>query len=295
MTSEKNSVEVSSSPVILTPADFADTGQWRLIIDVSAEGMGAVLRHVSDLTRPAVRVFSERWEFSKGKELLKRIENAVYEHPGILDDYATEIVVDTDKITFVPSDIVGTDEFPEESIYSTMFPGEEVITENLGEATVLCSLVNGFDGFMARTIPGARIRSHLGVMASFVKDTVSRDENFSVRVIFGDGKGYFFAFGEGRLICASEHALQSAEECLGIIADMDKVWGSDSAKKDISIITSDIESEPSVDFMESLTALNPRTSYFRLSREVAESGSPIAAAMLIFKEKPFAVNDLPVE
>ncbi|MDE6010657.1 MAG: hypothetical protein K2F87_04315, partial [Muribaculaceae bacterium] len=68
-----------NSSVILTPADFADTGQWRLMIYVSHSGMCAVLRHISDLSRPAVMLFHEKWAPEEGEALLKRIETAVYD------------------------------------------------------------------------------------------------------------------------------------------------------------------------------------------------------------------------
>ena len=76
----------SVQPIILTPADFADTGQWRLLINIADEGMCAFLRHISDREKPIVEMFRTNWTSSDPASLLKNIDNAVYDHPGLLDD-----------------------------------------------------------------------------------------------------------------------------------------------------------------------------------------------------------------
>lgn len=155
-------MEVYSPPQTV---DFTDTGLWRLIIYISASGMRAYLRHISDASQPVVSLFTEEWGEDESL-LLSRIESAVYDHPRLLEDYATDIIIETSRHTWVPDEILDTDGV-EEEIFSTLFPSAsvEVMSEHCGNQTALFSLVSGLSAFVGRTLPGSRIRSHIGTMA----------------------------------------------------------------------------------------------------------------------------------
>lgn len=156
-----------NSRMVISPADFADTGQWRLIIYISLKGMKAFLKHITDKSRPIVEMLSATWPESDPASLLRNIENTVYDHPGLLDDYATEIILETPRVCFAPNVILDNAEDSEEEIFSTLFPGDdqEILTDRLSDCTALFTLTRGVEGFISRTIPGARIRSHLAVIA----------------------------------------------------------------------------------------------------------------------------------
>lgn len=159
-----------TDPQILTPSDFADTGQWHLAVYVRDKGLEAWLRNTADSRRPLVKVASVEWdpEGDAYGALLRNIENAVYDHPALLDDYATDIILESRRTTWIPNTIFYGADYDIEEIFTDLYPGEnqEIISDTLKnpEATVLFSFASGLDSFLSRTIPGARLRSHLGVM-----------------------------------------------------------------------------------------------------------------------------------
>ena len=70
---------------------IGDIADWRLICVISAQGIGAWLRHASP-TQELVTLFDEKWNADSGS-LLERIENTVYDHPQVLDDFSADIAV----------------------------------------------------------------------------------------------------------------------------------------------------------------------------------------------------------
>ncbi len=64
----------------LTAADYADTGQWRLIVKIFADGISAYLENTLHDDVEPQELFTSSWE-NNPDGLLQRIENAVYDHP----------------------------------------------------------------------------------------------------------------------------------------------------------------------------------------------------------------------
>lgn len=251
------SPEAAASPVILTPAGFADTGQWRLLISVSDTGLGAVLRHVSDSARPAVKLFDERWTPLEGRELLDRLESCIYEHPSVLDDYATEIVVEPLVVTWVPSEILDRGDFTEEHIFHEVFNETEVMADKVGDATALYLLTEGFDGFISRTIPGARIRTDQGVLVERLRPSDGSDDEFVINVLKTGNQVHLVAFSGTTLFCCVTHYVGSDEEAYAMADAIGRRW---SGERGYRIRT------------------------LRLPRRIADTGLPAAAALVLFKE-----------
>lgn len=193
-----------SNPVItLSPADFADTGQWKLIIYVSRSGMSAYLKHLSDAEKPIVSLFDVSWKETEGHELLSKIENVIYDHPGVLDDYATEIVVESMQTTFAPTAILEDVEDSEYDIYQTLYPGmgEDVTPDSCEDFTALFSLAPGLEDFIMRTIPGARMRSHLAILAARFRRQTSDAPR--IYLDLRNGEVDILAFRDSNLLSAS--------------------------------------------------------------------------------------------
>ncbi|MDE6218390.1 MAG: DUF3822 family protein [Muribaculaceae bacterium] len=151
-------------------ADLADTGQWRLIALISEEGMTACLRHSRAQAAPPAILFSNHWQ-DNGNNLLQKIENTVYDNPRLLDDYATEVIIQTPKALFVPSlllDEIGI----EEDLLGSVYPAEaeDIFTDNAhgmaseDKESCIYTLTPGLPAFLQRTLPGARISCHLSVL-----------------------------------------------------------------------------------------------------------------------------------
>ncbi|MDE5843343.1 MAG: DUF3822 family protein, partial [Muribaculaceae bacterium] len=167
----------NNPPIMLSAADFTDTGQWRLIIYISHSGMRAFLIHISDKSRPILRLLAINWHADDPASLLSNIETAIYDNPRLLDDYATDIIIETSQVCFVPNNYLFDTEDAESEIFTALFPGEakEILADPLSDVTALYSMTHGLDGFFARTIPGARIRSHLAVMIENFRKSTTAD------------------------------------------------------------------------------------------------------------------------
>lgn len=195
-------MNTAANNMILTPADFADTGQWRLLIYINSNGMCAYLKDISDRSRPVVEMFNSRWDAADNDSILHHIENAVYDNPGLLDDFATDIIIDTNYTTLVPSQIVN-EEILEDEIFHALYPvnNMETMTDYAGAATVIFSLCNGLESFLSRTLPGCRIRNNLAILIENFYPKVSDTPRIYVDI--KDNSVNIFAFDSSRLLAAS--------------------------------------------------------------------------------------------
>ena len=208
---------VNPQNVIITPADFADTGQWRLIIHISRTGMAAFLKHLSDTTKPIVEMFRNNWDESENSDLLSKIENCVYDHPGLLDDYSTDIIIDTPIVAFAPSEIIDNEENIEENIFSALYPGSdrELMTDRIGDVTALFSLCDGLDGFLSRTIPGARLRNNLAILIEYFSNKNLGDAR--VYVDIHGNNADISAFNQSGLLAASTRRWKHEDDIIYMI------------------------------------------------------------------------------
>ena len=148
--------------------EMADTGLWHLSLHISPTDMAAWLRSVGHGAPEERLLFHTRWQQGDAT-LLQRIENEVYDHPQLLDDFSTDIIIQSPRTLAVPTAILENDEHPlasEHLLYSCIYPCEEedIMADRVDDVTLLFTLTPGLAGFLSRTLPGARIRSHLGVM-----------------------------------------------------------------------------------------------------------------------------------
>lgn len=202
----------SDTVITLTAADFTDTGQWRLIVYVSHRGMSAYLKHLSDTTKPVVVMFNVSWQPAEGAELLSKIENTIYDHPGVLDDYATDIVVETDYTTFAPTSILNDVEDSEFTIFESLFPdaGDDVTLDTTDDITALFSLTPGLEDFISRTMPGTRIRSHLAILAAkFRRQTADMPRLY---IDIREDAADILAFDDSKLLSASTQTWHARED-----------------------------------------------------------------------------------
>ncbi|MDE5903638.1 MAG: DUF3822 family protein [Muribaculaceae bacterium] len=274
-----------SSPIILTPADFADTGQWRLLIYITHTGMRALLRHATDRERPLLQLLHEEWEPASAEVQMSKIENTVYAHPSLLDDYATEVVVETPRVAWMPDTFLADGTFGEESVYHTVFADAEgdVLTDRTGEATALYEFLPEFDSFMARTLPGARLRCHLGVLVErFLHDSAPGDTTLRIYMDMRDGEADLVALRSGRLVSASVQPWHTAEEAAYRIFHLLNAYATDRTDVKVSVNGTD---PVSVDGVLSLTAGFCREAKpMQLSDGARRSGLPLSAALLVYKQ-----------
>lgn len=148
--------------------ETADTGLWHLSLFISESDMAAWLSPVGNQGLESRLLFHTHWQ-EKSDTLLQRIENEVYDHPQLLDDFSTDIVIQSPRTLGVPSLILDNDEHPlasEEMLYTCIYQSQEedIMSDRVDDVTMLFTLTPGLNSFLSRTLPGARVRSHMGVL-----------------------------------------------------------------------------------------------------------------------------------
>lgn len=194
-------------------ANFADTGQWKLIVSVSAHGISAFLKNIYDVETEPVILFKRDWE-CEPEEILGNVEAAVYDHPRILDDFATHIIVYTPKSLWIPTAMTDEEEF-NENFFTCVYPtAPEDISADFGEEeTCLYTLIPGLNSFLQRTLPGCKVTSHLSVLKPrFEKEEKLKMDfdktRLSVETLYvniRDNETDIFAFKDGRFLCGATH------------------------------------------------------------------------------------------
>jgi len=182
---------------------IGDIADWRLICSISAQGMGAWLKHVNP-TQDIITLFSEKWQ-EEGDSLLSRIENMVYDHPQVLDDFSSDIVVVAPKSIWVPAETVGEDDDEAARLYNQVYPscGPDIMSETVDDAMCLFTLVPGLNAFLLRTFPGARVHSHLGVLVRRFRERSSDMPRIYVDI--REGEADYVAFDRKNLLMGVTH------------------------------------------------------------------------------------------
>lgn len=212
---------------------IGDIADWRLICHISAGGMGAYLKH-SNPAHDIVTLFDEKWD-EDPDSLLRQIENCVYDHPQVLDDFSADVVVTAPKSVWVPTELVGDDEDEASGLYTRIYPAEDsdVMSEAVGDATCLYSLTRGLNAFLQRTFPGARVHSHLAVMAARFR---SRSADMPrIYVDIRETEADFIAFDRSAFIMAATHRWQSPADIQYHLFNIMSVFGFDPAETQVSL------------------------------------------------------------
>lgn len=219
-------------PYRLTAADYADTGQWRLIMRISTKGMNAFLENTMYPDLPPEQLFSSTWK-GKGKELLAHIENAVYDHPRVLDDFAARITIEDADTIFVPTDKINDDDTFAPSFYTELFGGEEkdVMYDTEEEVTAVFRGVAGLKDFLSRTFPGARIDNHLMSLFKDCRQISGCQITIDVREEDAD----FVLTDSGSLISASTHFINGDNDVAYHLFNIINVYDYDPMKMSVSV------------------------------------------------------------
>ena len=200
----------------LTVADFADTGQWRLIVNIYTSGMTAFLDNTLHDDVEPQQLFSTRWE-PDAETLLNNIENAVYDNPRMLDDFSARIILFDRRTLFIPTVLAEESEGAEEDYYTDLYHAakEDVIIETDGDITAASSLAAGLKGFLSRTFPGARISSNLMAQVSRLrKENAGKGLMMSVTPREQEREADFILLDGSDLISASTHSVAAPEDII---------------------------------------------------------------------------------
>ena len=146
----------------LTAADFADTGQWRLLLNIGRRGLAAFLQNTLHPEIELQELCKVEWEEDKSV-LCRKIEDAVYNYPRLLDDFATKIVLYDPCALLIPRDIAEACTGSEEDLYNSVYNAEasDIMSDFEGDITAVWCPAPGVKSFLMRTFPGSRITCNL--------------------------------------------------------------------------------------------------------------------------------------
>lgn len=181
--------------------DITDTGQWRLIIYLGKGGISVWIKSTEDPTARVGCLFTSVWQPGEDN-LLRRIENSVYDHPRVLDDFSADIIVETEKCLWVPRALTGDN--PEslcEEWFTQVWPGmeSEFLTDECGDKLCLHLLTPGLKDFLARTFPGTRIASHQTILVRNLAGRAADDTRMYVDI--RDHEADLLIFSGKNLLC----------------------------------------------------------------------------------------------
>lgn len=210
-----------------------DTAEWRLVVYMSTTGMSAYLKNIENPLEPEAVLFEERWEQDMSA-LLRRIETEVYDHPQLLDDFSTEIVVCTPRCIWVPESMAGDYESQSE-LFNKIYSAEEedILCDTLHGMCCLYSPVAGLPAFLRRTLSGARVSSHLTVLA---RRFMNRGGDLPrIYVDIRENEVDFVVLDDKRLLLASTLQWHDPMDIAYHIFNIMDVYGLDSKNTQVSL------------------------------------------------------------
>lgn len=217
-------------------ASLTDTGQWKLIVDISATGIDAILKNVEYDDTPLVPLFRQNWE-ENNRELLEKIETSIYDNPRILEDFATLIIVTTPKSLWIPAVETEDEEF-DDKLFTAVYPAsrEDISADFDGDEVCLYTLVPGLNSFLHRTLPGCRVSSQLSLAKEmFERIEASRDDrrekSSSFYTVIREGNADIFFFRDGKFQNGVSHEWRTLSDLIYkilLVADANGAVPSDS-------------------------------------------------------------------
>ncbi len=191
---------------------ISDTAQWRQTLYIGEKGISGYLKNLDNPTREVVLSMSRRWDGSTD-ELLREIENSVYDNPIVMDDFSTDIIIETPRYIFVPSELNDIEGGVDE-VYNRIYHSreEDIMEDEFGDAICLYSLCEGLQPFLQRTFPGARIMCHITPMAFKFREQGS--DNKSVNIELREDDADFITFDGKRFLQAATHKYSNEADIL---------------------------------------------------------------------------------
>lgn len=235
----------------LTAADFADTGQWRLILKIFPSGMSAHLENTIHTDLEPQLLFSTQWEVD-GANLLRNIENAVYDHPRVLDDFSARIIIYERKVLFMPTELIEETEGAEESYYTSVFEAEsaDVMTDTDRDITVAYAPAPGLRGFLSRTFPGARIGCNLMDVLRKQRDS---GEGIRLAVTVREEEADYVLLDGRNLVSASTHGWSAPADIIYHAFNIMEVYGVSHSETAV-VLSGDPLPEDTVAFFDKFCA-----------------------------------------
>lgn len=207
----------------LTAADFADTGQWRLLLKIGCTGLDAALENTLHTEIEPQTLCSVKWDVNRD-ELLHNIEEAVFNNPRLLDDFATKIILYDPRTLFIPTELAEETSGAEEELYQKVYTADysDIMTDSDRDLTAAWSLAPGVKSFLMRTFPGARITCNLMEKVRRLRED---NKGVSIYAQARDGEADIIMLEDNRLISASTHEWVHPDDIAYLCLNLMDVYG----------------------------------------------------------------------
>lgn len=258
-----------------------DTAEWRLVIYLSVTGMSAYLKNIEDPLEPMMTLFAESWNRDE-KSLLSRIEQGVYDHPQVMDDFSTDIVVCTPHTVWVPEDVCREEEDAAAAL-QTVYPSvsaDDIVTDLQGTVGAVFTLAPGLPSFLRRTLSGARVRSHQSVL---MQRFASRGGEMPMLYVdIREGEADYILLDDRKLLLAVTHPWHDPMDIAYMVFNTMEVYGLKRSSTQVSL--SGLREVK----QQLLKQLREQVDYVMLTMlpsGIVEGDIPLAAAFALTKNK----------
>lgn len=262
-----------------TSVRIDDTAEWRLVIFISDRGMSAYLKNLENPLDNIVTLFDERWQLDDTM-LLHRIEECVYNHPQLFDDFATEIIICTLRALWFPEK-AGRDSEMLMQGFNSVFPNDEtnVLEDEREGMTCVYSLTPGLPSFLRRTLSGAKISSHQGVLVSkFIKQ---KSDSPVLYIDIRNEDADYILIENGKLLLASTHQWHNMMDIGYMAINIFDVYGLNPQMAQVSL------SGETSDKQELVRILREQISYVMFTlvpTAVSKVKMPLSAAISLCRQ-----------
>lgn len=182
--------------------DYSDHSVWRLLLTVGMRGVEAVFHNVK--TQVCVPYLTREWECAD-PDVLKHVEDTVYDDPLLPDDYDTSIFVRPRATLLVPPDMTDAEDVGSLDRVLSVLDGAErkdIWCEPAGEAMVLYSTPAGVRGFLGRTFLTEDVHHAIVPLVSRFTPKASAEGGEKMWVHLHPAGVDMVAFRDGRLLHA---------------------------------------------------------------------------------------------
>lgn len=187
----------------ISVGSFVDTADWKLILSIRKNGMEGLLKNIRQSDKSPLLLFSNKWDYSES-DFLKNVEDTVYSNPRLLDDFSTRIIITSDQNLWVPSELTDDEEFDPEYFTAVYEASDsDIFADFMEEETCLYSSAPGLNSFLARTLPGCLITSHLTILKSHYRQRSKK--GFYIFADIRDGEMDIVSFFDSKLMSATTH------------------------------------------------------------------------------------------
>ncbi len=256
-----------------------DTAEWRLVVYISETGMSAYLKNIENPLEPVTTLFEEQWQRDE-TSLLHHIETAVYDHPQLLDDFSTEIVICAPRAIWVPEEMAG-DYGEQADLYNKVYKADEgdILCDTFSGMCCLYTLTPGLLSFLRRTLSGARVSCHLSVLA---RRFMSRGSDMPrIYADIRDGEVEFTVLDDRRMLLSSTQQWHDEMDIAYHIFNLMDVYGLDPKNTQVSLSADSAEREVRQSLVKTLRGHISYVMLTMMPSAVSKAEMPISAAIAL--------------